>query len=113
MLVGIRFRSASGGAVLLAAAAVALSDAQPLVAGLAGLSAACYLLLRYNVGQPIRASKPALIAAFGFTLAGVVVAAVPLELPWLPLLAPPAVFAAYLLAIGPFLATADSNSDAV
>jgi hypothetical protein len=39
----------------------------------------------------------------GFAFAGLVATAFPLQLPWLPLLAPLAVFAVYLLATRPFL----------
>jgi hypothetical protein len=39
----------------------------------------------------------------GFTFAGLVATAFPLRLPWLPLLAPLAVFAIYVVATRPFL----------
>jgi hypothetical protein len=110
VLVGIGFRAAGTLAVLLAAAAVMLTDAQPLVAGLAGLSASCYLLLRHTetgLAGLAAASSPAMIAALGFTFVGVMAAAFPLQLPWLPLLAPLAVFAVYVLACWPFFFTSD------
>jgi hypothetical protein len=110
VLVGIWFRIASMLAVLLAAAAVMLAEAGPLTAGLAGLAGACHLVLRCNVAQPILASRPALVAALGFTVVGASVTAVPLDLSWLPLLAPPAVLVAYLVSIRPFLAEALTTS---
>jgi hypothetical protein len=39
----------------------------------------------------------------GFTFAGLVATVFPLQLPWLPLLAPLAVLAVYVLATRPFL----------
>ena len=48
-------------------------------------------------------SAATLVSALGFTLAGLVATAFPLQLPWLPLLAPLAVFAIYLVATRPFL----------
>jgi hypothetical protein len=99
-------------AVLLAAAAIVLSDAPPMPAALAGLSAACYLVLRHTEGGPasvIGASAPALVAALGFTFVGVLAASFPFELPWLPLLAPLAVFGIYVLATRPFYKAADGE----
>jgi hypothetical protein len=92
-------------AVLAAAAAIVVSDAPPMLAALAGLSAACYLVLRYTEGGSTRivgASAPAMLAALGFTFVGVLAASFPFELPWLPLLAPLAVFGIYVLATRPF-----------
>ena len=105
VLVGIGFRVAATAAVLLAAAAIVVSDAPPMLAALAGLSAACYLVLRYTEGGSTRvlgASAPAMVAALGFTFVGVLAASFPFELPWLPLLAPLAVFGIYVLATRPF-----------
>ena len=76
-----------------------------MLAALAGLSAACYLVLRYTEGgraAVIGASAPAMLAALGFTFVGVLAASFPFELPWLPLLAPLAVFGIYVLATRPF-----------
>jgi hypothetical protein len=105
VLAGIAFRVAATLAVLLAAAAIVISDAPPVLAALAGLTAACYLVLRYTEGGSIRvvgASAPAMLAALGFTFVGVLAASFPFELPWLPLLAPLAVFGIYVLATRPF-----------
>ncbi len=113
VLVGIGFRLAATLAVLLAATAVMLTEAEPLLAGLAGLSAACYLVLRHTEGGSTGltgASSPAMVAALGFTFVGVLAASFPFELPWLPLLAPPAVFAAYVLATRPFFLKAESGT---
>jgi hypothetical protein len=48
-----------------------------------------------------------MVSAVGFTLVGLVATAFPLRLPWLPLLAPLAVFAVYLLATRPYLRDED------
>jgi hypothetical protein len=105
VLAGIAHRVAATLAVLLAAAAIVISDAPPMLAALAGLCAACYLVLRYTEGGlsgVIGASTPAMIAALGFTFVGVLAASFPFELPWLPLLAPLAVFGIYVLVTRPF-----------
>ena len=105
VLAGIALRIGATAAVLLAAAAIVVSDAPPIFAALAGLSAACYLVLRYTEGASTRvlgASTRAMIAALGFTFVGVLAASFPFELPWLPLLAPLAVFGIYVLATRPF-----------
>ena len=102
---GIAVRLVATAAVLMAAAAIVTSDAPPIFAALAGLSAACYLVLRHTEGESPRAigaSAPSLLAALGFTFVGVVAASFPFELPWLPLLAPLAVFGIYVLATRPF-----------
>ena len=105
VLAGIALRIAATVAVLSAAAAIVVSDAPPMLAALAGLSAACYLVLRYTEGGSTRvlgASAPAMVAALAFTFVGVLAASFPFELPWLPLLAPLAVFGIYVLATRPF-----------
>jgi hypothetical protein len=105
VLAGIAVRIAATVAVLSAAAAIVVADAPPMLAALAGLSSACYLVLRYTEGGSTRvlgASAPALVAALGFTFVGVLAASFPFELPWLPLLAPLAVFGIYVLATRPF-----------
>jgi hypothetical protein len=105
VLTGIALRAAATVAVLLAASAIVIADAPPMFAALAGLSAACYLVLRYTESGSTRvmgASAPAMLAALGFTFVGVLAASFPFELPWLPLLAPLAVFGIYALATRPF-----------
>lgn len=105
VLAGMAFRPSASGAVLLATAALVLSDGPPMVAALTGLSAACYLVLRHTEAGPVSvigASTPAMLSALGFTFVGVLAASFPFEVPWLPLLAPVAVFAIYVLATRPF-----------
>jgi hypothetical protein len=106
VLAGTVFRPLATLAVLLTVTAIVLSDpAVPLVA-VSGLSAAVYLVLRHATATGTgldTVSGATMVGAVGFTFAGLVATAFPLRLPWLPLLAPLAVFAIYLLAIRPFL----------
>lgn len=98
---GIAFRPAATLAVLFTAAAIALSEPAALPAALSGLSAVAYLVLRY-ASSIAQCTWPTAIAAVGFTLIGLVAGGFPLQLPWLPLLAAPAAFAVYVLAVRPF-----------
>lgn len=98
VLIGLRFRTAATVAVLLAAAALALSDAAPVLAATSGLCAAGYLVLRHSV----RVAQPTLVAAVGFAFAGLAATAFAPQLPWLPVLAPVAVIGIYMLAVRPF-----------
>jgi hypothetical protein len=106
----IMFRPVATLAVLLTVGVIALTGPTAMVAAVAGLSAAVYLVLRHGAASGIgldSVSAATLVAALGFTLAGLVATAFPLQLPWLPLLAPLAVFAIYLLATRPFLPDED------
>jgi hypothetical protein len=103
---GILLRPVATLAVLLTVVVIALSNPAATLAAVAGLAAALYLVLRHAAGSGTGldgVSVGTLVAAAGFTFAGLVAAAFPLQLPWLPLLAPLAVFAVYLLATRPFL----------
>jgi hypothetical protein len=104
--VGMVFRPAATLAVLLTVCTIGLSNPPPLPVALSGLSAAAYLLCRYAVGTPVGAvlgNWPTIVGAVGFTFAGLVAAMFPLQLPWLPLVAPLGVLAIYVLATRPFL----------
>jgi hypothetical protein len=106
----ILFRPVATLAVLLTVAVIALTGPAATVAAVAGLSAAVYLVLRHGAASGIgldSVSAATPVAALGFTLAGLVATAFPLQLPWLPLLAPLAVFAIYVLATRPFLSDED------
>jgi hypothetical protein len=104
--IAVLFRPAATLAVLLTVVAIALSGPPATVAGVSGLSAAAYLVLRHAASNGAgldSVSVATIVAAVGFTLVGLVATAFPLRLPWLPLLAPLAVFAVYLLATRPYL----------
>jgi hypothetical protein len=98
VLLGTGFRPAASLAVLITAAVIVIADAPPMLAALSGLSAAGYLVLRHTVA----ATAPTMVGAVGFTAAGLAAASLPVQLPWLPVLAPLAVVVTYVLVIRPF-----------
>jgi hypothetical protein len=106
VLAGLQFRAGATLAVLLAVAAIAISDPSPLFAALSGLSATAYLLLRHAVGSRagVTTTGPTVVAVMGFTLAGLLATLVPTQVPWLPLLAPLLMVGIYALVVRPFLA---------
>lgn len=104
--VGLAFRPAATLAVLLSVVTIALSDPSSVFAAWSGLCAAAYLVCRHAVAAPVGVvirSWPTVIAAVGFTSAGLVATSFPLQLAWLPLAAPLAVLAIYVFAARPFL----------
>ena len=103
MGMGIALRQIATLAVLLTVFAIVLSDTSLLLAALSGLCAAGYLLCRYS--NAVIGSWPTLVGALGFTFAGLVATSFPLQLPWLPLVAPLAVLAIYVVATRPFINT--------
>jgi hypothetical protein len=93
-------------AVLLTVAVLVLSDPTATQTAASGLAACGYLVLRHAASSGTGLdglSGATMIGAVGFAFAGLVATAFPLQLAWLPLLAPLAVFAIYLLATRPFL----------
>jgi hypothetical protein len=101
--VGMVFRAAATLAVLLAVAAIAFTDPMPILAAVSGLAATLYLVLRHATKHVVTASAPTLVAALAFTLVGLAATSFPLQVPWLPLVAPVAVLGIFLLATRPFL----------
>jgi hypothetical protein len=104
--VGIAYRPAATIAVLLSVAVIVVSNPSHVLAALSGLCAAAYLVCRHAIGEPAGiaiGSWPTVVAAVGFSFAGLVATSFPLQLPWLPLAAPLAVLAIYVLATRPFL----------
>lgn len=92
------WRPAATVAVVLAVATVVLADSAPMHTLLAGLAAAVYLVLRHT--DP---TVPTMAFAVGFAVVVAVAVALPVQVPWLPLAAPLALLAGYLLALRPFL----------
>ncbi|HUB54695.1 MAG TPA: hypothetical protein VMB04_05950, partial [Mycobacterium sp.] len=91
VLAGILVRPLATLAVLLTVVAIALSAPAATLAAVSGLSAAVYLGLRHAAGSGTGldgVSGATLVSAVGFAFAGLVATAFPLQLPWLPLLAP-------------------------
>ncbi|MGV0744726.1 hypothetical protein [Mycolicibacterium sp. XJ870] len=113
VLIGLWIRPAATAAVVAAAVSLALSEPAPLFAALAGLSATAYLVIRHAVETPDTATttRQTMLAAIGFTAAGLAAAALPVSVAWLPLLAPPAVAVAYFLALRPFVDTGRWNAE--
>jgi hypothetical protein len=101
VLAGRVFRPAATIAVLLTAAVIVLADAPPVLTATSGLCAAAYLVLRHIAAV----TSPTVVGAVGFTAAGLAAASVPIQLPWVPLLAPLAVLVLYVLVTRPFWAT--------
>lgn len=99
VLLGLRWPVAATLAVVLVVVAIGLADPPAVSAAVAGLAAVGYLALRH-VGS---VTPPTVIFALGFTVAGLVATVFPWQLPWLPLLAPFAVFGLYAVAAQPFL----------
>lgn len=100
VLVGIRIRSAATVAVVACACAIAIADPAPAAAVLAGLCAAAYLVLRHASGSET-ATLPTIVGALALSLLTYAATIVPLELAWLPLAAPLAVFAVYVIVVRP------------
>ncbi len=106
VMAAVVFRPVATLAVVLTVVVIALSDPAATLAAVSGLSATVYLVLRHAAvaapgsttsaeqrwSQPWDSPSPAWSPT-----------AFPLQLPWLPLLAPLAAFAVYLLATRPFL----------
>jgi hypothetical protein len=101
VLAGSVFRPAAAIAVLLTVAVVVLADAPPVLTATSGLCAAAYLVLRHTVSV----TSPTVLGAVGFTAVGLAAVSLPFQLPWVPLLAPLAVLALYVLFTRPFWAT--------
>jgi hypothetical protein len=97
--------------VLFTVRAIALSAPQPVFAALSGLSATAYLVLRHAASSAaVTTTQPTIVGALAFTLAGLVATLIQLQLPWLPLLAPVAVLAIYVIATQPFLGDRQSSA---
>ena len=94
------FRPTATLAVLLTAAVLILNEAPAMLAALSGLCAACYLVLRHTVAI----TAPTVVGAVGFTAVGLAAVSLPMQLPWVPVVAPLAVVALVALATRPFWA---------
>ena len=101
VLVGSVFRPAATIAVLATVAVIVLADAAPVLTATSGLCAAAYLVLRHTAAV----TSPTVLGAVGFTAVGLAAASLPIQLPWVPLLAPLAVLVLYVLVTRPFWAT--------
>jgi len=100
VLAGSVFRPAATIAVLATVAVIVLADAAPVLTATSGLCAAGYLVLRHTAAV----TSPTMLGAVGFTAVGLAAASLPIQLPWVPLLAPLAVLVLYVLVTRPFWA---------
>ena len=101
VLAGSVFRPAATIAVLLTMSVIVLADAPLVMTATSGLCAAAYLVLRHTAAV----TSPTVLGAVGFTAAGLAAASLPIELPWVPLLAPVAVLVLYVVVTRPFWST--------
>jgi hypothetical protein len=87
------------------AGALALSGPVPVVAALAGLAATFYLVLRHaGAGDPAMAlTAPTILAALGLSAVAVIGATLPFSLPWVPLVAPLAAVAIYVIVVNRYV----------
>ncbi|MCV7420869.1 hypothetical protein H7K45_09995 [Mycobacterium yunnanensis] len=100
VVLGLLVPLAATMAVVAVIAALALSEPDPVVAGIAGLAAAGYLVVRHADGDAAAAlTMPTVLGALGASVVAVLGATVPFALPWVPLVAPLAVVAAYVLVL--------------
>jgi hypothetical protein len=97
VVAGLFVRPASVVAVLVTIAAVAVADPAPVLAAVAGLSAAAYLITRY-ADDAVTLTVPTVLGMVGFSVAGAAAFAVPVRLTWVPLAAP-AIMAAILILV--------------
>lgn len=101
--IGILVRPVAVVAVALAVATVMLADPSPVMAALSGLSAVGYLLVRHATDSPVASvTGPTVAGALGFSVLGLAAASIPLQVVWLPLVAPLVVVAIYVLVTQPF-----------
>jgi hypothetical protein len=101
LVVGLAIRVAGTVAVVAVAGALALSEPSPVVAAIAGLAATAYLVVRHAEGTDAASALtvPTVLGALGLSAVTVLGATVPLALPWVPLVAPLAVVAAYVIVL--------------
>jgi hypothetical protein len=99
VLAGTVLRSAATLAVLTTVLVIVLLSPPPVFAALSGVCAVVYLVLRHTA----TVTAPTVVAALAFMVAGLAATSFPLRLPWLPLVAPLAVFGIYAVATRPFL----------
>ncbi|HLS77412.1 MAG TPA: hypothetical protein VK083_11530 [Nocardia sp.] len=103
VVLGWWFRAAAVAAVLLALAVLSFASGVGAVeAAATGLVATAYLLNAAAVSAPhgvVPTSLPSVLGALGFTAVAAAAALLPLDLAWVPALAPIAVIAVYFLVV--------------
>ena len=104
VLVGARHAGAATIAVGCTVVLLVVTDPPPIVAAHAGLAAAAYLVLRHTAHIEESATWPTVAGAVGLSAVGMAAVLVPVDVAWLPLVAPVAVLALYVVAGAPYLA---------
>lgn len=105
VLAGVVIRAAATVAVVATVVVLALSAPSPVTAALAGLAATAYLVLRHATAGDASTSltMPTTLGALGLSAVAVLGTAVPLALPWVPLVAPLAVVAIYVTVMNQYV----------
>lgn len=111
MLAGVFLRPVSVLAVLVTIAGMAAGDPVPLLAAVSGLSAAAYLLSRY-AEDAVTLTVPTVIGMLGFTMAAVAASAVPVQMSWVPLVAPAIMTGILIVVVLPLVAGAFTGPSA-
>jgi hypothetical protein len=66
-------------------------------------------VLRHTAGSAaVTATQPTIVGALAFTFAGLVATLIPLQVPWLPLLAPLTLLTSYAIVTQPFTGSSQS-----
>ena len=100
VLVSVQWPWSATLAVVACVASIALSDVNPVITALAGLNATCYLLLCHAGAREVF-SRATIVGALGCSALGLVATSIPAQLPWVPLAAPLAVLAMFVLVAQP------------
>jgi hypothetical protein len=103
VLLGARVAAAVTVAVGCTVLLIVLTDPPPVVAALAGLGATAYLLLRHTPHAEESVSWPTVACVVGLSAVGMTAVLIPADVAWLPLVAPVAVLAVYVVVTRPFL----------
>lgn len=103
VLFGVRFRSAATLAVLLTALTFALSPPPPMLAVTSGICATAYLVMHHvSAANSLIPTGATAVAALSFGLAGAGITIFPLDMAWLPLVAPFGLLGAFAIATHPY-----------
>lgn len=102
---GLLWRVAATLAVAATAMALALSQPSPVLAAIAGVAATLYLVMRHAGGgdAAVGLTAPTVVGTLGLSAVAMVGTAVPLGLPWIPLVAPLAVVVGYVIVVAPLV----------
>jgi hypothetical protein len=103
VVAGARFAGAATVAVGCVVLLLVLTDPPPIVAVLAGLGATAYLVLHHATRLEEAASWPTVAGAVGLSAVALAAVLIPADVAWLPLAAPVAVLAIYVVVTRPFV----------